>query len=1075
MSNRSLNGLSGFNTNSVVITNRMEMILPLEQTQADFTAPILLGLKGITGFTGNGGNVLKSNTANNALEWGVDNNEIISVDLPLLKTGSTISLTGLNTLSITDANKVLKVNAGGTAIEYATDNNENITVSLPLDRTGDLISLTGLNTLSITDANKVLKVNAGGTAIEYATDNNENITVSLPLDRTGDLISLTGLNTLSITDANKIIRVNAGGTALEYATDAGSNWTLSNNNLYPLSTGTNVVVGSTINSSTTRKLFVNGTADINGELFFNGDDETYIDADSKSLRNYAGYVAGSIGGQHKFYVKQSSSTDLVSSLRTGALTIYGESNMNSGLSKLELIASGSQQFRIINNNGGGSTPNISFESETVGATIDPYYYSFTFDTSERYRFTKNDGISIGEWKATAIGAAYGGTGQTTYAIGDILYCSATNVLQKLSIGLEDQVLTVSSSGIPNWEDTASPDLTTSNNFGTAVLGTNTIKLGNSAGTNQTVELELYFSSTLKLNNTGGGHIATFTNSLGGMDIDLKGGTITTATMGTNALWNGTAIGITYGGTGLSSLTANKILQVNSGGTGFNQVSLPVVNTYTGTGDINVNSATNVISFTGTIPSAVWSLNGTIISPASSSNFTIQVPGSSSSVIGNITNPANNSYPLIRYGAFQTAYTTDIQVSNLYIQNFTGASYRQVILSCNSAFDRLEINKNTKITGGLDATTSISCDKFSALNTTSNYFESNSSYGFGLYGITSGRQLSIRGKNSNFPYLGSTSTENFVIHIENFGDAYEISTPSTGSQSDITHHLYGNTTFNGDLILDNPATGSQSNMRKIRFNSENEDCFMSEQFRSNAPSGDMVWKIKGGDIRMFRDNTINSDAGNYQALFFLYGAANDNIFYIFAGGTGGSSSNIFLSGSTFDGNRSYSGGSSDDRLKFEEELITNATDTLMKLRPQIYMKDDKLPQRRNRKDPNIIEDNEDIIRQKEAGLIAQEVYYECPELRHLVLTRVENEEDIQELPEGTDLTDIQNDPDYVSLGWDKYVPANVKYIELIPYLIKSNQEQQLEIDTLKTELTGVKEMLNKLVNAKSFADFKKTIA
>ena len=29
--------------------------------------------------------------------------------------------------------------------------------------------------------------------------------------------------------------------------------------------------------------------------------------------------------------------------------------------------------------------------------------------------------------------------------------------------------------------------------------------------------------------------------------------------------------------------------------------------------------------------------------------------------------------------------------------------------------------------------------------------------------------------------------------------------------------------------------------------------------------------------------------------------------------------------------------------------------------------------------------------------------------------------------------------------------------------------------LKTELTGVKDILNKLLNAKSFADFKKTIA
>ena len=107
---------------------------------------------------------------------------------------------------------------------------------------------------------------------------------------------------------------------------------------------------------------------------------------------------------------------------------------------------------------------------------------------------------------------------------------------------------------------------------------------------------------------------------------------------------------------------------------------------------------------------------------------------------------------------------------------------------------------------------------------------------------------------------------------------------------------------------------------------------------------------------------------------------------------------------------------------------------------------------------IVEDNEDIIQELEAGLIAQEVYYEAPELRHLVLTRVENASDIQELPDDVDLNDIQNDPDYVALGWNQYEPANVKYMQLIPYLIKMNQEQQEEINTLKQELQSIKDLL-----------------
>lgn len=50
--------------------------------------------------------------------------------------------------------------------------------------------------------------------------------------------------------------------------------------------------------------------------------------------------------------------------------------------------------------------------------------------------------------------ANGGTNQSTYAIGDILYSSASNVLSKLGIGSAGQVLTVVA-GIPAWQTPAS--------------------------------------------------------------------------------------------------------------------------------------------------------------------------------------------------------------------------------------------------------------------------------------------------------------------------------------------------------------------------------------------------------------------------------------------------------------------------------------------------------------------------------------------------------------------------------------------------------------------------------------------
>jgi hypothetical protein len=58
-------------------------------------------------------------------------------------------------------------------------------------------------------------------------------------------------------------------------------------------------------------------------------------------------------------------------------------------------------------------------------------------------------IATGTWNATAISAAKGGTGQTGYAVGDLLYASTTTALSKLTVGSNGQVLTLAA-GVPTW-------------------------------------------------------------------------------------------------------------------------------------------------------------------------------------------------------------------------------------------------------------------------------------------------------------------------------------------------------------------------------------------------------------------------------------------------------------------------------------------------------------------------------------------------------------------------------------------------------------------------------------------------
>ena len=62
-------------------------------------------------------------------------------------------------------------------------------------------------------------------------------------------------------------------------------------------------------------------------------------------------------------------------------------------------------------------------------------------------------IATGVWQGTAVAAAYGGTGQTSYAIGDVLYASSSTALSKRTIGTSGQVLQVALVGsdlIPVW-------------------------------------------------------------------------------------------------------------------------------------------------------------------------------------------------------------------------------------------------------------------------------------------------------------------------------------------------------------------------------------------------------------------------------------------------------------------------------------------------------------------------------------------------------------------------------------------------------------------------------------------------
>ena len=688
---------------------------------------------------------------------------------------------------------------------------------------------------------------------------NTNLSATLPVQVNQSsfnnpiTVSLKGLS--NFTGAGKVIKINSNNDGLEYDDETDTVYTA----ITPL------VINNLTNEISLSGLVGYGTAGY--VLKTNG-------------------VSNTVGWAEETDTVYSFTSPLLNNgsntISLGGLTAFGSGDAN----------------KVIKVNSGGTALEYSTQTDTT----------YTFQ-SPLVNFGGLNSITV-----DTVPTGKGGTNLINYTLGDMLYCSATNVLSKLAIGTTDQVLTVNT-GVPSWQDTQAPDLTLSTNFGTAVPGGNTIKIGNSSGNSNTTPLELYSNGTLKIFNTSNNGSnppqAQFTFSGSGTNLSLQGGSLITSVIGTGSEFlSNIPIAALYGGTGKSSLTgqATKILQVNAGATGYDFVPIPIGNTYTGTGLIAVNSSTNVISFTGTIPtnnntlingagyitassipSALWTANGNTLHPSIPSLVRLVLGGTSSFTTGQFFSCYGSMYCNDKidfnkatgneiFLACNATYSNDIYFGSQTSQNSSnndGALLRNVNTS--SLVNTFYINS---LTSGTNTTrfsvysnsgdTEVSVESYFG-SAELNIGEFNSYYKFEV--VQGGNTFKLKNYDGTpvFQYSRSNgyitwgsvngSRMNLGIYLlHGTNTAYPSSSPFGSINSIYTEYIYAKNTFTDNIIVSQYGGNGTGTSNNIRCNSSGQIYF------TNPVYGGALQITSGisGDLPI--TGTLSSSSNRFKAQY-----------------------------------------------------------------------------------------------------------------------------------------------------------------------------------------------------------------
>jgi hypothetical protein len=290
-------------------------------------------------------------------------------------------------------------------------------------------------------------------------------------------------------------------------------------------------------------------------------------------------LAGAVTGFQSFSV--------IGNANTTYYTIAAGSQWEVGIGTYTASGTTLSRDTVLESSNAGSLVDFSAGTKSVFVTY-PAEKSLYLDASNNAiglgtvatttTLTNATGLPLTTGVTGTLGATNGGTAQSTYATGDIIYASATNTLAKLGIGTSGQALKVSAGGIPEWAAAGGSSSLTITDF-TASASQTTFTVSYTVGL-----LEGVYRNGVKLGladytATNGTTVVLGTGATSGDLIQVVAfsavslaNVVSTISFGSTGLTPSTAtngavsvagtLAVANGGTGASTLTANNVLLGN---------------------------------------------------------------------------------------------------------------------------------------------------------------------------------------------------------------------------------------------------------------------------------------------------------------------------------------------------------------------------------------------------------------------------------------------------------------------------------------------------------------------------------